>query len=510
MQFEVSGYEFTMELPSLYTTARAKLAVTTGGDCATLDYAVPGADDVFMAGVGAEYDVTDGKLTACGDGWEAGETVDLDVFFTHPQETWGGSQVGLTTNYQDSEGGSLTYLLSWVGECDRHGPCDARPDRFATYKFDVTHDPATQVLCAGTVTPGQGRTTCEFGFEGGPTYSTFAFLASPSWTMSSLGDFGGVAATLYDFPSSGVAGKFDTGAARGFLAWMGSTFGPYPYGNELRFVVAPTYWAGFEHPGNIALDQSLGAADVDSLRHTVLHEMGHQWAGDQTTLRELHDFVWKEAMVEYLSFVYEDESVSPAVAHGTSSYWKSAALDSLYYLVPDERPPLLDYYGDVYAPGPMVLFRQIEAMYGREQVIAGLQVSDVQAALEAATGADLAAYYDAWVYGAAAPQWPRATVTRTDLGGGMVQVAVTLATVDGVARGCKFDVSLRGALPTDVLDVPFDFGPNGAAVAPQTVTPPFAVTGHVLDPKNECLVYDATSSKPYPRSPRRVDRWRIR
>ena len=519
--FDVSGYEYQIELPTMLTTARAKLQVSEAGDCATIRYGLQGADDVFLAGEpAAHFEVADGQLTACGAGWEAGATVDLDVYFTHPLEKWEDSQVGLTTSYHDSEGGTLTYLLSWVGECDRHGPCDDRADRFASYRFDVTHPADQQVLCAGTVTPGDGHTTCDFGFPGGPTYSTFAFLASPSWTQSSLGDWSGISVSLYDFPSSGVAAAFDAAGTRGFLEWMIATFGPYPYGNELRFVVAPSYWAGFEHPGNIALDQSLGASTVDALRHTVIHELGHQWAGDQTTLSELYDFVWKESMVEYLSFVYEEEAVAPAVALGTSSYWKEAAPSSLYYLVPDERPPLLDYYGDVYAPGPMILFRQIEAMYGRDDVLSALQsllgqahaigVAEVKAALEASTGADLDAYYDAWVFGAAAPQWPKATVTLTPAAANMTEVAVTLATTDGVARGCKFDVRLHGAQATDVLDVPFDFGPNGTAVAPQTVTTTFTVTGYDLDPENECLVYDANPMKPTRRAPYRVPGWRMR
>ena len=521
LAFEVSGYEYQIELPTMVTTARARLAVSEGGDCATLPYGLAGADDVFLGGEqAATIEVQDGALTACGAGWEAGQTVDLDVYFTHPLEKWADSQVGLTTSYRDSEGGNLTYLLSWVGECDRHGPCDARPDRFATYKFDVTHPADLQVLCPGTVTPAAGHTTCDFTFAGGPTYSTFGFLASPSWTRSALGDWDGIDVTLYDFPSSGVAANLDVASVRAFLTWMTTTFGPYPYGGELRFVVAPTYWAGFEHPGNIALDQSLGGLPADALRHTVIHEVGHQWAGDQTTLKDVYDFVWKESMVEYLAFVFEDEAVDPQVALGTSAYWKMAAPSSVYYLVPDEKPPLLEYYGDVYAPGPMILFRQIEVLFGRDKVMSALQsllgqphaigVAEVKAALEASTGADLGAYYDAWVYGAAAPQWPRATVTLTPAGAGMTEVAVTLATTDGVARGCKFDVRLHGNQPADTLNVAFDFGSDGTPVSPQTVATTFNVTGYDLDPDNQCLVYDANAMKPQRPAPYRVPGWRVR
>ena len=155
-----------------------------------------GDGDVFLDGEGAtSFEVADGTLTACGDGWEAGEVLDLDVFFTHPVGTWEDSQVGLTTTW---DGADQTYLLSWVGECDRHGPCDARPDQFATYRFEVTHPEGVQVLCSGHVTAEPGRTTCDFPYAGGPTYSTFGFLAGPEWTATTLGgDWGGLTATLY-------------------------------------------------------------------------------------------------------------------------------------------------------------------------------------------------------------------------------------------------------------------------------------------------------------------------
>ena len=38
---------------------------------------------------------------------------------------------------------------------------------------------------------------------------------------------------------------------------MQSQFGPWPYGSELRVLTAPTYWDGFEHPGNIVLADGL-------------------------------------------------------------------------------------------------------------------------------------------------------------------------------------------------------------------------------------------------------------
>ena len=48
------------------------------------------------------------------------------------------------------------------------------------------------------------------------------------------------------------------------------------------------------------------------------------WAGDQTTLADTYDFVWKESMAEYLAFVWEDMN-DPTVVGGDVGVWKADA-----------------------------------------------------------------------------------------------------------------------------------------------------------------------------------------
>lgn len=527
--FEAAHYDVVLDLATSRATVTVTLAITAPGDCVTIGFRPESADSVSLDGAPAtDVSIADGTLTACDGaraGWPAGATVPLEVVATVPARTWGASQVGYSTSL-DAEGQPFTYLVSWVGGCDRHGPCDARPHLFPTYRFTVDHDAATRVLCPGVVsTPMSTRTICEFTYAGGPTYSTFGLMAGRSWTPTSLGTWaGGVAVTLYDTPSTGIRTAFDVDALSGQFAWMHETFGAYPYGDELRFVVGPTYWAGFEHPGNISLSEDLavGASSyADGLTHVTMHEIAHQWAGDHTTLADTYDFVWKEAMAEYLTFVYEDEHLPPGVALKTAKAWKNWSLYAVYFPVPEDqpRPALLSFYGDVYGPGPMVLFRQLERMYDRTAVIDALKalintsapraisVEDVRLALEATTGADLSTYFDAWVYGSGRPRWPRVAVTTTDQGDGTYTVAVNVTTQDGQPRGCKFTVQLTGPGGA-TYDVPVDLGPNGQPFTPVTVAPGFTPTGHVLDPYAECLIYYASATAPEPDESRRVEPWR--
>jgi aminopeptidase N len=506
--FEVAHYDYRFDLEGRGATSVLTIEVTGSGDCLSLPMRVY-ADSVAVEGsVLRSIDRVDDVLTVCSDlGWLAGEEITLTVQLIIPLATWNETQVGYSVEL-DVENQPFHYLVSWVGGCDRFGPCDNRPDRFATYRFTVTHPEGTTVLCPGTITPGTTETRCEFAHAGGPTYSTFGVAASPSWQPMSLGSWGSVEVTLYDTPSSGIAAAFDADLYAGFLGFMETTFGPYPYGTELRFAVGPTYWNGFEHPGNIVLYDGLedqASSYANPLDHTTMHEIAHQWAGDQTTLADTYDFVWKEAMAEYLTYLFEDQT-DPAVGEATVRTWKARGRFAAYYPVPTQepRPTLLQYYGHVYSAGPMILFRQLEALYSRDAVIEALQsllgepraigVADLHAALEAATGADLQNYFDTWVYGAGDPSWPLYDVTVVDQGAGTYDVTVALAAGTTGTWGSAFAVQLTGE-DGETHDVWFDLGPDGTVSDTVTATGvPFAVTGHVFDPHAHTLARENGST----------------
>jgi aminopeptidase N len=411
--------------------------------------------------------------------------------------TLGPSQVGYSMR-NDAQGNPFHYLVSWVGGCERFGPCDARPSTFAKYTFTVTHPANLDVRCSGAVTEvSDTETQCVFEHDGGPTYSTFGLAAYGAWTQIDKGSWGSAKVTLYDRATTKIDAAIDPAYHDGFVKFMESTFGPYPYGNELRVLTAPTYWSGFEHPGNIVLDDVLataGSSYLHPVAHVLDHEIAHQWAGDETTIADTYDFVWKEAMAEYLAYVYEDMADAPA-AFATATAWKQFSVGSKYFPVPMEKPALFDYYGDVYGPGPMIFFRQLEALTSRAQVLDALKsvlgspralsVDELLAALEAKTGLELDDYAAAWIRGTGAPAFPRVTVTFT--APSTLRVVQTTATT----KRCKFSVALAEIGTANRMIVPVDTFRNGIDQT-ITVTPGFSVTATELDPLRECLVLPQT------------------
>jgi aminopeptidase N len=499
IQADITHYDYTFDVDTRMAHASVTAHVTQAGNCLTLPFRAQSPKNAMLGGEAATTTFADNTLESCNtNGVHEGDTT-LEMDVAIPEGTLSTSQVGFSK--QVDNGNAFYYLVSWVNGCDKFGPCDSRPNLFATYTFHVTHPATHMVACPGVITEtSDTETDCDFTLPGGPTYSTFGVAAYPRalWVKSDKGMWGSVHATVYAAPTTLVDSKIDSAHHNAYVTWMESTFGPFPFGSELRVLAAPTYWSGFEHPGNIVLDNSLGRATTPyahPAQHVLDHEIAHQWAGDQTTLKGTYDFVWKESMAEYLAYSYE-AMTEPTAANVTARYWKSASATAQFYPVPGEMPALFDYYSDVYGPGPMILFHQIEALTSRDQVIAALKmvlgqphaigVDDVVAALEASTGLDLTAYAAAWIHGTGAPVWPVATAT---FAASSLHVVIS----GGTEKRCKFHVRLSGAGVSDTLDVPVDTFHDGID---QTipVTPTFAVTSTTIDPLTECLVFDSNAN----------------
>jgi aminopeptidase N len=263
-----------------------------------------------------------------------------------------------------------------------------------------------------------------------------------------------------------------------------------------------------------ALGRTTNSAYTRPVGHVLNHELAHQWAGDQTTLAGTYDFVWKEAMAEYLSFAYEDETERWRCDRPGVEELLGRRRD---HPVPEDapRPALLQYYGEVYGPGPMILFRQLEALTSRAAVIDALKlvlgrqralsVDEVLAALEQTTGLDLDRYADVWLRGAGAPTWPTFRVTVTGDAPSQ-QVTVDEVTPGGVLHGCNFSIGLRGA-GGETAKAWIERGVDGAATVTVPTGVAWTVTSTSLDVDAQCLALPAAAA-PAARHPDGWTPWR--
>jgi aminopeptidase N len=496
----VTRYTYAFDV----TTAKAHSALeidvaAPGGDCFQVPDLAATTAVGWNGGDSTSAAFASGALQVCGAGVAAGGTLKLTADAAVATKTFLGLDVGFSRR-KDQDGGEFTYLMSWVGGCDHFGPCDDDPSRLAAFHFDVTHPSGTTVLCPGVLTDGDTVTRCDLAGTLAPTYSGFGLAADPLWKRSPFVTAAGLDLVFYETPSGGIAASLDSASVAAYITWITGLLGPFPYGKEIRYAGAPTVWLGFEHPANIILQEDLQDVTGSYLNpsmHVLMHETVHQWSGDRSTIATAADFVWKEATAEYLSYVFEDEHRPAAEAAGTLDYWDAISLQSQHYPRPtdDPPPPVESFYGDVYGPGPMVLYVQLEAMLGRQTVLDGIKaflaepgarsVDDLEKALSKSAGKDLSAYFAAWVFGKGAPEWPTFAVT-TAQAGDQVTVTVTQQNASTTIYGCKVDVEVDGATQKAVATIDFGVAPT-SAVATATVTLAEAVTGTVLDPGHRVI-----------------------
>ena len=211
----VSHYDLAFDVDTRVAHATVTVDIEVGGDCLTLPFRGTEVDVANLKIDGdamrtVAIDVGAGTIQMCGSGYRAGSQIAFEIDHVIPMQTLSVSQVGYSVT-TDQQGNSFYYLVSWIGGCDQFGPCDSRPDQFATYTFHVTHPVGYLARCAGTITDVSAtETQCDFTADGGPTYSTFGVAVYPLWTQTPTGKWGSVDVTLYDRAATGIAARLDS------------------------------------------------------------------------------------------------------------------------------------------------------------------------------------------------------------------------------------------------------------------------------------------------------------
>lgn len=501
---EVTHYDYTIDLTTLVASSALTLDVKTGGDCYRVPMALPIATNVTWNGQPATNIVTDGyTLSLCGPSVSAGQSLVVGADVVVPEATIGTFDMGYSVN-PDIEGGDWAYQLAWFGDgsgCDLFGPCDDATGKLATYHTEVTHPAGMTVLCAGVrTTPMPDRTVCDIAGTKAPTYSARMLTADAGWLRTDLTTAAGVTVALYDVPSGTAGASIPVAAVNTFLPWVTNLLGAFPYGDEVRIAFAPTKWWGMEHPANLVLKYDLASPAypyTTAALHTFMHEMAHQWAGNRVTLASDMDFAWKEAIAEYLAYVFEDEHRSPPEAGDTRAFWVFHALGAKHWPKPTDSPSpnIRQFYTSVYGAGPMVFFQQLEPFIKRPVILSAIadflkvpgtrSVEQLIAALESASGFDLDPYMTAWVYGEGAPEWPTFAVTVSQANG-QVTVMVEQQNPSGRLYPCVVEIQVSGATSSTTLGVLFPLDGTSTVVSASV---PFIeqVTDVAYDPNNKVI-----------------------
>jgi aminopeptidase N len=203
------------------------------------------------------------------------------------------------------------------------------------------------------------------------------------------------------------------------VAFYAELVAPFPY-EKLAHVQSSTRYGGMENVTAIFYDERALAARRD-IEGTVAHEVAHQWFGDAVTEADWQHLWLSEGFATYLDAVfYEREDgvdvfrrkmAANAAAYLGSNVTDLPLVDTTASLLPDLFALLNQ---NSYQKGAWVL-HMLRGRLGDDAFFAGIRdyyathehgtalSADLQAALERASGTDLDAFFDQWVYGPGHP-----------------------------------------------------------------------------------------------------------
>ena len=192
------------------------------------------------------------------------------------------------------------------------------------------------------------------------------------------------------------------------LDWIEDRLGPYPF-SSLGFVVVDST-SGMETQTMI----TLGATDYTLSPAVVVHEMIHQWYGDQVTPRDWRDVWMNEGMAMYLQVLWEAQEFGFDVEQPLNDW---AGIDQQQRSSagpPANYDPATFGEGNIYYL-PALMWDQLRRRIGDKQFWSLVRAwprsrdndnasyADITAWWSRKTGDDLRPMFDAWLLGRQSP-----------------------------------------------------------------------------------------------------------
>lgn len=189
------------------------------------------------------------------------------------------------------------------------------------------------------------------------------------------------------------------------LQFLSDLFGAYPFKNEKYGNCIAPYYGGMEH-------QTI-STQIDFNSNLSIHEMGHQWFGDNVTCATWGDIWLNEGFASYIEYLYKENYRSKAQASDHMAVFHKRALDAPFatiYVDDTANPQRIFDGGLSYAKAAAVvhmlrfvinddgLFFGLLRDYQKQFAGSHASTADFRALAEQKTGLDLGTFFDQWIY----------------------------------------------------------------------------------------------------------------
>ncbi|MEO7965161.1 MAG: M1 family metallopeptidase, partial [Gemmatimonadaceae bacterium] len=273
--------------------------------------------------------------------------------------------------------------------------------------------------------------------EGVPIAPWLYVLGAARFAVQHVGDYAGTPIETWVFAQDRDAGFHDFATpVKDVLAYFSEWIGPYSY-EKLANVQSNSVGGGMEAASAIFYDARsvTGSRDL-RWRNVVIHEIAHQWFGNAVTENDWNDVWLSEGFATYFTLLFIEH------AYGRDEFADGLRAARKAVLDFDSKTPnyrvVHENLGDLaqvtsamtYQKGGWVLhmlrssmgderfWRGIRDYYARHQN-ANASTTDFRMAMERASGQDLRAFFQQWLYRGGIPridatwQWNATSKTLT-------------------------------------------------------------------------------------------------
>jgi len=283
------------------------------------------------------------------------------------------------------------------------------PSDKALYDFRITV-PAPWVGVANGVLESRatrdGATTTQWHLAE-PAASYLTTVAIGDFRMATEESASGVPITLW-VPRSRPELIEGLRAAGPGIDWLEEKLGPYPFDSAGIVLVDST--SGMETQTMI----TLGMTDYTQSAAVIVHELAHQWYGDQVTPDDWRDMWMNEGMAMYLQGLWQadDEGLSD---DDVMDYWATFEPEMRAESGPPAAYEPEDFGSSNVYYGPALMWHELRQRIGDKAFFELIRAwpaaydndnagrSDYLPWLEEQTGVELSAFFDAWLLGKTSP-----------------------------------------------------------------------------------------------------------
>lgn len=308
-----------------------------------------------------------------------------------------------------------------------------------------------------------------------PIASWLYVLGVARFAVQHVGDFRGIPIETWVFPQDREAGFHDFAVpTRRALEFYADNVGPYPY-DRIANITSTATGGGMEAATSLMYNQSAVTGDRSvRWRNVIIHEVAHQWFGNSVTESDWDDIWLSEGFATYFTLLFiehaygRDEFVA-GLNSSADRVFQQYAMDPGYRIVHDDLADMRRVTtGAIYQKGSWVL-HMLRMRIGDEAFWTGIRsyyarymngnatTADFREEMERASGDDLEAFFDQWLYRGGNPRlegwWDY------DPSAQAVRIEINQAQRSGPAFDIPLQVGIHlddSALPTMIEDLGID------------------------------------------------------